>query len=139
MIWGAVALIAIQLAPTTARAHTGHTHVSGAHVSGAHVAGSTSTVPHLRAADHTAQLTTGQAGVTIELASAAPGDEGGAAEPCKGGCCASGCPCCVPMTLAGPLASWPSLSNALDLVVPTPSTRAGIDPEAPAKPPKSLS
>jgi hypothetical protein len=139
LIWGAVVLVAIQLVPTTARAHVGHLHVSGMHASIAHVAGSTSTVPHLRAADHTAQLATGQARVTAELASAAPDDERGAAPACMGGCCASGCPCCVPMTLAEPEPSWPPLSNALDLIVPAPPTRAGIDPEAPAKPPKSLS
>ena len=139
LIWGAVVMIAIQLVPTTARAHTGHLHVSGMHASSAHVAGSTSTVAHLRAADHTAQLATGQARVTAELASAAPDDERSAAPACKGGCCASGCPCCVPMTLAEPEPSWPPLSNALDIIVPAPPTRAGIDPEAPAKPPKSLS
>jgi len=101
LIWGAVVMIAIQLVPTTVRAHTGHAHVAGEHVSGAHVAGSISTVPDHRAADHTARLATGQARVT---------------EP-----------------------SWPPLSNALDIIVPAPPTRAGIDPEAPAKPPKSLS
>jgi len=97
LIWGAVVMIAIQLVPTTVRAHTGHAHVAGEHVSGAHVAGSISTVPDHRAADHTARLATGQARVTAELTSGAPDDERSAAPACKGGCCASGCPCCVPM------------------------------------------
>ena len=139
LIWRAVVMIAIQLVPTTVRAHTGHAHVAGEHVSGAHVAGSISTVPDHRAADHKARLATGQARVTAELTSGAPDDERSAAPACKGGCCASGCPCCVPMTLAEPEPSWPPLSNALDMIVPAPPTRAGIDPEAPAKPPKSLS
>jgi hypothetical protein len=139
LVWGAVVLVAIQLVPTTARAHTGHLHVSGMHASSADLAGSASTVAHPRAADHTAQLATGQARVTAELASAAPDNERDAAPACQGGCCASGCPCCVPMTLAEPEPSWPPLSNALDIIVPAPPTRAGIDPEAPAKPPKSLS
>jgi hypothetical protein len=136
LVWGAVVLVAIQLVPTTARAHIGHLHVSGTHASSAHVAGSTSIVPHLRAADHTAQLANGQPRVTAELASAAPEDERGASPACQGGCCASGCPCCVPMTLAEPEPSWPPLSNALDTIIPAPPTRAGTDPEA--KPPKSL-
>jgi hypothetical protein len=139
LIWGAVVLVAIQLVPTTARAHIGHLHGSGMHASSAHVAGSVSTDPHLRAPDHTARLAAGQARVTAELASAGPDDERGAVPACQGGCCASGCPCCVPMTLAEPEPSWPPLSNALDVIVPAPPTRAGIDPEAPAKPPKSLS
>ena len=39
LIWGVVVLIAIQLVPTTARAHAGHAHVSAAQVSGAVCAG----------------------------------------------------------------------------------------------------
>jgi hypothetical protein len=42
------------------------------------------------------------------------------------------------MTLAEPEAGWPLLSNARDIIAPAPSTRAGIEPEAPAKPPKSI-
>ena len=157
LIWGAVAVIAVQLAPTTVFAHGGHAqvsdsqvsgshvpdshvsgpHVSGAHVSGAHVsgaprAGSTSTLRHQRATDHTSQLT------TAEVASADRDDKRGTAPACNGGCCTSGCSCCVPMTLAEPEAGWPLLANALDIIAPAPSTHAGIEPEAPAKPPKSI-
>jgi hypothetical protein len=136
LIWGAVVMIAIQLVPTTVRAHTGHTHVAGAHVLDTR---SASTVPVHHAREHTARLTPGPARVPAELASTAPDDDRSTSPTCMGGCCASGCPCCVPMTLAEPEPSWPPLSNALDIVVPAPPTRAGIDPEAPAKPPKSLS
>jgi hypothetical protein len=152
LIWGAVAVIAVQLAPTTVFAHGGHaqvsdsqvsgshvpdSHVSGPHVSGAHVsgaprAGSTSTLRHQRATDHTSQLT------TAEVASADRDDKRGTAPACNGGCCTSGCSCCVPMTLAEPEAGWPLLANALDIIAPAPSTHAGIEPEAPAKPPKSI-
>ena len=156
LIWGAVAVIAVQLAPTTVFAHGGHAqvsdsqvgshvpdshvsgpHVSGAHISGAHVsgapgAGSTSTLRHQRATDHTSQLT------TAEVASADRDDKRGTAPACSGGCCTSGCSCCVPMTLAEPEAGWPLLANALDIIAPAPSTHAGIEPEAPAKPPKSI-
>ena len=145
-------MIAVQLAPTTVFAHGGHahasdshvsdsqvsdSHVSGPHVSGAHVsgaprAGSTSTLRHQRATDHTSQLT------TAEVASADRDDKRGTAPACNGGCCTSGCSCCVPMTLAEPEAGWPLLANALDIIAPAPSTRAGIEPEAPAKPPKSI-
>ena len=163
LIWGAVAVIAVQLAPTTVFAHGGHAHVSdsqvsgsqvsgshvsgshvsgahisGAHVSGAHGAGSTSTTRHQRATDHTSQLTTAEARATAEVASADRNDERGTAPACNGGCCTSGCSCCVPMTLAEPEAGWPLLANALDIIAPAPSTRAGIEPEAPAKPPKSI-
>ena len=163
LIWGAVAVIAVQLAPTTVFAHGGHahvsdsqvsgsqvsgsqvsgSHVSGAHISGAHVsgapgAGSTSTLRHQRATDHTSQLTTAEARATAEVASADRDDERGTAPACNGGCCTSGCSCCVPMTLAEPEAGWPLLANALDIIAPAPSTRAGIEPEAPAKPPKSI-
>jgi hypothetical protein len=138
LIWGAVVMIAIQLVPTTARAHAGgHPHVAGAHALDPRPA---STVPVHHAHDHSARLTPGPAGVAVEFASTSPDDErGGAATACMGGCCASGCPCCVPMTLAESEPSWPPLSNPLDIIVPAPPTRAGIDPEAPAKPPKSLS
>ena len=168
LIWGAVAVIAVQLAPTTVFAHGGHAHVSdsqvsgsqvsgsqvsgshvsgahisgahvsGAHVSGAHGAGSTSTTRHQRATDHTSQLTTAEARATAEVASADRDDERGTAPACNGGCCTSGCSCCVPVTLAEPEAGWPLLANALDIIAPAPSTRAGIEPEAPAKPPKSI-
>jgi hypothetical protein len=158
LIWGAVAVIAVQLAPTTVFAHGGHAHVSGlhvsdsqvsgphvpdAHISGAHIsgaqgAGSTSTTRHQRATDHRSQLTTQAARATAEVASAQRDDERGTAPACNGGCCTSGCSCCVPMTLAEPEAGWPLLSNALDIIAPAPSTRAGIEPEAPAKPPKSI-
>jgi len=163
LIWGAVAVIAVQLAPTTVFAHGGHAHasdshvsdsqvsdshvsgphVSGAHISGAHVsgapgAGSTSTMGHQRATDHASQLTTGEAGATGEVASADRDDKRGTAPACNGGCCTSGCSCCVPMTLAEPEAGWPLLANALDIIAPAPSTHAGIEPEAPAKPPKSI-
>jgi hypothetical protein len=161
-------VIAVQLAPTTVFAHGGHAHVSdsqvsgsqvsgsqvsgshvsgahisgahvsGAHVSGAHGAGSTSTTRHQRATDHTSQLTTAEARATAEVASADRDDERGTAPACNGGCCTSGCSCCVPMTLAEPEAGWPLLANALDIIAPAPSTRAGIEPEAPAKPPKSI-
>ena len=152
LIWGAVAVIAVQLAPTTVFAHGGHAHasdshvsdsrvsgsqvsgsdVSGAHISGAPGAGSTSTTRHQRATDHTSQLT------TAEVASADRDDKRGTAPACNGGCCTSGCSCCVPMTLAEPEAGWPLLANALDIIAPAPSTHAGIEPEAPAKPPKSI-
>ena len=168
LIWGAVAVIAVQLAPTTVFAHGGHahasdshvsdsqvsdsqvsgSHVSGAHISGAHIsgapvsgahgAGSTSTLRHQRATDHTSQLTTAEARATAEVASAHRDDERGMAPACNGGCCTSGYSCCVPMTLAEPEAGWPLLANALDIIAPAPSTHAGIEPEAPAKPPKSI-
>ena len=161
LIWGAVAVIAVQLAPTTVFAHGGHAHasdshvsdsrvsgsqVSGSHVSGAHIsgapvsgapgAGSTSTTRHQRATDHTSQLTTAEARATAEVASADRDDKRGTAPACNGGCCTSGCSCCVP--LAEPEAGWPLLANALDIIAPAPSTHAGIEPEAPAKPPKSI-
>jgi hypothetical protein len=153
LIWGAVAVIAVQLAPTTVFAHGGHAHVSGshvsdslvsgphvsgAHISGAHGVGSTSTTRHQRATDYTGQLTTAEARAPAEVASAHRDDERGTAPDCNGGCCTSGCSCCVPMTLAEPEAGWPLLSNALDIIAPALSTRAGIEPEAPAKPPKSI-
>ena len=93
---------------------------------------------HQRATDHASHLTTGEAGATGEVASAARDDERGTVPACNGGCCTSGCSCCVPMTLAEPEAGWPLLSNARDIIAPAPSARAGIEPEAPAKPPKSI-
>jgi hypothetical protein len=158
LIWGAVAMIAVQLAPTTVFAHGGHAHVSdsdvsdshvsgphlsdahisGAHISGAHGAGSTSTLRHQRATDQKSQLTTAEPRATAELASAHRDDERGTAAACNGGCCTSGCSCCVPVTLAEPDAGWPLPANALDIIAPAPSTHAGIEPEAPAKPPKSI-
>jgi hypothetical protein len=151
-------MIAVQLAPTTVFAHGGHAHgsdshgsdshvsgphvsdahISGAHGAGAHGAGSTSTLSPQRATDHASQLTTGQARATAEVASAHRDDERGTAPACNGGCCTSGCSCCVPVTLAEPEAGWPLLANALDIIAPAPSTHAGIEPEAPAKPPKSI-
>lgn len=137
LIWGVVALIAIQLVPTTARAHAGHAHVSGAQVSGAYVPGSSSAVTHDRASDHAISPRTSVA--NPEVATAAPDNDGSTAPaaPCNCGYCATGCPCCVPMILAEPGAGWPSPSNATDIIAQASSTRPGVDPEAPAKPPKS--
>ena len=79
------------------------------------------------------------AGRLLELIALADrDDERGTVPACNGGCCTSGCSCCVPMTLAEPEAGWPLLANALDIIAPAPSTHAGIEPEAPAKPPKSI-
>jgi hypothetical protein len=77
-------------------------------------------------------------GAVAVIAAADRDDKRGTAPACNGGCCTSGCSCCVPMTLAEPEAGWPLLANALDIIAPAPSTHAGIEPEAPAKPPKSI-
>ena len=142
LIWGVVVLIAIQLVPTTARAHAGHAHVSaaqvsGAQVSGAYVPGSSSAVMHDRASDHAISPRTSVA--SPEVATAAPDNDGSTAPaaPCNCGYCAAGCPCCVPMILAEPGAGWFPPSTATDIIGQASSTRPGVDPEAPAKPPKS--
>ena len=137
LIWGVVVLIAIQLVPTTARAHAGHAHVSAAQVSAAHGGGSSSAVMHDRASDHAIYPRTSVA--SPEVATAAPDNDGSTAPaaPCNCGYCAAGCPCCVPMILAEPGAGWPPPSTATDIIGQASSTRPGVDPEAPAKPPKS--
>ena len=137
LIWGAVVLIAIQLVPTTARAHAGHAHASAAQVSGGYVPGSSSAVMHDRASDLAISPRTSVA--SPEVATAAPDNDGSTAPaaPCNCGYCAAGCSCCVPMILAEPGAGWPPPSSATDIIGQASSMRPGLDPEAPAKPPKS--
>jgi hypothetical protein len=127
VIWIAIVTIAVQLVPATALAHAGHTHLRGSIVG----------VTHDRAegaalgvnADHTGAL------AQAEAADVSRARTSGA---CNDGCCASGFSCCAPAILPEPILGLPSRLKALKVEPPGASIRAGIDPEALPKPPKSF-
>jgi hypothetical protein len=57
---------------------------------------------------------------------------------CNDGCCASGFSCCGPAILPEPILRLPSCLKTLKLERAGAPIRAGIDPEALPKPPKSF-
>jgi hypothetical protein len=126
-IWIAIVAIAVQLLPATALAHSGH----------AHLRGSFAAVTDHRAEGDAAQFKTEH---TIAIAQAKTADVSRAetSGTCDDGCCASGFSCCAPAVLPEPMLRLPERLKALTIERPGQSIRAGIDPEALPKPPKSF-
>ena len=127
VIWIAIVTISVQLVPATALAHGGHGHLSG----------SITTVTHDRTEGDALQLKAEHTG-TVAQAKAADFTRPATAGTCNNGCCASGFSCCVPAILPQPILRLPARLKARKLERPGPSMRAGIDPEALPRPPKSF-
>jgi hypothetical protein len=127
VIWIAIVTIAVQLLPASALAHGGHAHLRDSIV----------TVTHGRAECDALQL---NAEHTEAVAQAVAVNVNWAATSgtCNDGCCASGFSCCVPAILPEPILRLPARLHALKIERPATSIRAGIDPEAIPKPPKSF-
>ena len=127
VIWIAIVTISVQFVPATALAHGGHGHLSG----------SITTVTHDRTEGDALQL---KAEHTQAVAQAKTSEftRPATAGACNSGCCASGFPCCVPAILLEPVLGLPARLNSRKLERPGPSIRAGIDPEALPRPPKSF-
>jgi len=133
VIWIAIVTIALQLLPATAMAHGGHAHVPGSIAITAHdhPTGNATQVNAAQANLEHAGPIAGVAAVGVAASWTAPSGT------CSDGCCASGFSCCVPAILSEALLGLPSRLNAIKVTRPGTSMRAGIDPEALPKPPKS--
>ena len=127
VIWIAIATVAVQLLPATALAHGGH----------AHLRGSIAAVTDHRAEGDAAQLKTEHT-IAIAQAKAVDVSRAETSGTCDDGCCASGFSCCAPAVLPEPMLRLPERLKALMIERPGQSMRAGIDPEALPKPPKSF-
>jgi hypothetical protein len=127
VIWLAIVMIAVQLVPAAALAHGGHAHLHGAGAAVTH--DRTEGDAHQLKAEHTGAVAQAQtADISRDATSGA----------CNDCCCASGFSCCAPAILAEPILGLPSPLKALKIEQPAASLRAGIDPEALPKPPKSF-
>jgi hypothetical protein len=127
VIWIAIVMIAAQLVPAAALAHSGHAHL--------HSAGAA--VTHDRAEGDALQLKAEHA-TAVAQAQRADISRAATSGICNDGCCASGFSCCAPAILPEPILGLPSPLKALKIERPAASMRAGIDPEALPKPPKSF-
>ena len=127
VIWIVIVTIAVQLLPTTALAHGGH----------AHLRGSLAAVTDHRAQGDAAPVKTEHT-IAIAQAKAADVSRDETSGTCDDGCCASGFSCCAPAVLPEPMFRLPERLKALTIERPGQSIRAGIDPEALPKPPKSF-
>jgi hypothetical protein len=126
VIWIAIVAIAVQLAPAVALAHGGHTHLPI----------SIAAVSHDRGEGGALQLNAEEMGAVAKV-NAAGISRSANSSACNDSCCASGFSCCVPVILPEPILRLPSHLKALKLERLGASMRAGIDPEALPKPPKS--
>jgi hypothetical protein len=126
-LWIAIATITVQLLPATALAHGGH----------ANLRDSITAVTHDRAEGSALQLNAKHTGAVAQ-AKAADVSRTAISGTCNDGCCASGFSCCAPAILPEPILRLPSCLKTLKLERAGASIRAGIDPEALPKPPKSF-
>ena len=124
VIWIAIVMIAAQFVPAAALAHNGHAHAGAA-------------VTHDRAGGDAHQLKAEHTGAVAQ-AQTADISRDATSGTCNDCCCASGFSCCAPAILAEPILGLPSPLKALKIERPAASLRAGIDPEALPKPPKSF-
>lgn len=126
MLVAAIVLIAAALAPSSAGAHAGHGHAGldapAATLMAAHHA---ATAHHVAAAETTSRST-----LSTDAAHAA-----GAG--CGALCCGAGMACCIAAVLPALLGVVPPVASGRPLPLPKGPAYAGIDPEAPAKPPKA--
>jgi len=126
-LWIAIVTIAVQLLPATALAHGGH----------AHLRDSITAVTNDRAEGGVLQSNAEHARA-IARAQTADISRAGTFGMCNDGCCASGFSCCAPAILPEPILRLPAYLKALKVERRGISIRAGIDPEALPKPPKSF-
>ena len=127
VLWIAIVTVAVQLLPSAALAHGGH----------AHLRDSITAVTHDRAEGDALQLNAEHTGAVAQ-AKAADVSRTAISGTCNDGCCASGFSCCGPAILPEPILRLPSCLKTLKLERAGAPIRAGIDPEALPKPPKSF-
>jgi hypothetical protein len=127
LIWAALLVLAIQLVPNAAFAHAGHDHSGVAPTS-------SSSIAHPQTSDAAQQPAT-----ELELTAVdEQGEQGSTSSSgCIGGCCGSGMSCCGAV-LAFSTGGLPDDNGPADIVAPVSDRRAGIDPDALGRPPKSL-
>ena len=133
MIWAAILVVALQLVPAAAFAHNGqhfgHRHHSVAAVtSHAHAPLQQQAGPSDR---HSSEQ-------ILTTASGQPDQpESGPSGGCTGGCCGTGHGCCGAALIAA-TNSLPDVHRAADIVSFQSHVRPGIEPDTPARPPRTL-
>ena len=128
LVWSAVLVIAVQLVPSIASAHSGHEHHAAV--------GATHAATLAQQAHQDAERATSQAALTE------PGQQdretstpsGGA---CTGGCCGTGLGCCGAV-LTDSTASLFHFAGRAPLIEPISDQLGGIDPDTLARPPRPL-
>jgi hypothetical protein len=126
-LWIAIVTIAVQLLPATALAHGGHAHLRNS-----------ITAVARDCAEGDALHSNAEHAGKVAQAKAADISQAATFGTCNDGCCASGFSCCVQAILPEPILRLPGHLKALKVERPGTSIRAGIDPEALPKPPKSF-
>jgi hypothetical protein len=132
-IWAAILAIALQFVPTPALAHTGHAHHTGDVSALAHH-------EHGPAAFHQKAATRAAQPLSLPASlSAAPDSAGDSAfvGACTGACCGAGAGCCG-AALVGSIVDLPDIGSALRGTTPVVDRQSGIDPDGPARPPRTL-
>ncbi|HEY1364488.1 MAG TPA: hypothetical protein VGF60_19755 [Xanthobacteraceae bacterium] len=138
LIWAAILVVAVQAVPGTAFAHSGHAHHSSIAAAAAAAAAAAPAGP-AGAAQAALRGVDRERSAHPALASAPPQDETSTAPTggCSGGCCGGGVGCCGAV-LVGPVPPL-SLPRAGAEIFPLSfDERAGIQPDALARPPKIL-
>ncbi len=131
-IWAAILVVAVQLVPTPALAHSGHVHHAGDVAALAHHAGAGSF-------DHKAASRPAPSSFQAASISAMPDHPQAAdfATACTGGCCGTGASCCGAV-MVGSIAELPDIGTAIRMAVRVVDRRSGIDPDGLARPPRIL-
>ncbi|MCC6776009.1 MAG: hypothetical protein IT537_05125 [Hyphomicrobiales bacterium] len=147
LIWAAILLVAVQLVPSAVAAHPGHTHASH-HAQAADVAAHQAPAAPSAGArssgaevvSQAAQLDAPPPHQTTVAVSAEQlrSDDPCSTSGCNGSCCGTCVGCCGAALLATPVPSWPGAARRSGLLLRRADLRAGIDPDALGKPPKSL-
>jgi hypothetical protein len=128
VLWITIVTIVVQLLPATALAHGGH----------AHIGDPITAVTNDRAEGGVIQSNVEHAGAVTRAQAAADISRVATVGMCNDGCCASGFSCCAPAILPEAIFGLPVHLKVLKVERPGTSRRAGIDPEALPKPPKSF-
>ncbi len=138
MIWAAILVVASHLVPSLAHAHAGHAHHAAAT---AHVATTPDPATPAAVQANSAQVDGVEAtrpAPDVAVVALAQSEQPATSCPtngCTGGCCGT-VGCCGAAILTGPAQALPDGGKGADIGLRRSDTRAGIDPEALAKPPR---
>jgi hypothetical protein len=129
LIWAAIFVAAVQLVPSTAQAHAGHEH---------HSLVTMSFASHVTAEHHAIELAQRPAD-EMALMMQAQQDQYSSVPStgCTGGCCGTGVSCCGAALHVTPN-SLPDLGRLSEILCVVFDARAGVDPDALARPPRTF-
>ena len=135
LIWSAILVIAVQVIPNAAIAHSGHEHMAASQQG----ATSQDILPAQRTAAHDQVAVVKPTSPASQLS--ASDERNHASRPstgCVGGCCGSGPGCCGAAALAGSGQASPQFDTRAEIVAFDVGKPSGIDLETLARPPKPL-